>query len=151
MAPLQSLRSSLLTLGGVALASVALVLVGMWGIVFYANGRGRLRLFRRFRKNEFRQRHRERFAPFGSQAESNTRQTKRRNRPPDWINCRVKLARQFKWDAGHARNPSSLLKNAIVTFFNPSQVQSKLRTARKSRHFHATIWNPILGFSQPIE
>ena len=47
--------------------------------------------------------------------------------------------------------PNSLLKNAIVTFFNPSQVQSKLRTARKSRHFHTTIWNPILGFSQPVE
>ncbi|MDA7979149.1 MAG: protein kinase [Pirellulales bacterium] len=53
VAPLQSLRSSLLTLGGVALASVALVLVGMWGIVFYVNGRGRLRLLRKFRKTSF--------------------------------------------------------------------------------------------------
>ncbi len=51
IAPLRPLRNSLMNLGLVALLSVALVLLGMWGIVLYANGRGRGRLLRRFRKS----------------------------------------------------------------------------------------------------
>lgn len=51
--PLSPLRSKLLTQGVVAIVSVAVVLLITWGIVLSANGHGRGRFFRRFRKVSF--------------------------------------------------------------------------------------------------
>lgn len=50
-----------------------------------------------------------------------------------------------------ACDASSPLKNAVVAFSTLAKCESESRTARKSRHWLCLIWNPIVGFSQPVE